>query len=117
MKELLMIIMLLLLMVSPAYAGEATLSWDAPTTNVDGTPLTDLAGYRIYWGPVSGVYIKPPVDVKNVLTYKVTGLSEGLTYFVVTAYDTSGNESCYSNEVSKKIVIAPGCSNMNLKVQ
>ncbi len=114
MKKILMIILLLFLMVSPAYAGDATLSWDAPTTNADGTPLTDLAGYNVYYGTASGVY-GTPIDVHNVLTYKVTGLSEGLKYFAVTAYDTGGNESCYSNEVSKKIVIAPACDKFNLR--
>ncbi len=37
-----------------AFAGTITLAWDAPTTNTDGTPLTDLAGYKIYYGPTSG---------------------------------------------------------------
>ncbi len=83
------------------YAGQATLSWDAPTTNVDGSPLTDLAGYKIYYGTSSSNYSKV-VDAGNVLTYVITDLNEGQTYyFAVTAYDTSDNESDYSNEVSK----------------
>lgn len=83
--------------------GFAILSWDAPTTNVDGTPLTDLAGYKVYYGQSSGIY-NIPIDVGNVLTYKIENLGEAIWYFVVTAYDTSGNESDYSNEVSKTII-------------
>ncbi len=36
--------------------GTATLSWTPPTQNTDGSPLTDLAGYRVYWGTSSGNY-------------------------------------------------------------
>jgi uncharacterized protein (DUF2141 family) len=42
-------------------------------------------------------------DVGNVLTATFTGLATGTHYFVVTAYDTSGNESMASNEASKVI--------------
>jgi hypothetical protein len=79
-----------------------TLTWDAPTTNVDGTPLTDLAGYKIYYGKLSGKYTNV-IDVGNVITYKVEDLQSGTYYFAVTAYDTSANEGDYSNEVSKSI--------------
>ena len=80
----------------------ATLTYDAPTTNVDGTPLTDLAGYKVYYGTLSSYY-NVIIDVGNVTTYKVENLSSGTCYFAVTAYDTSWNESNYSNEVSKTI--------------
>ena len=74
------------------------LSWDAPSTNEDGTPLTDLAGYKIYYGTASGNYTQN-IDVGNVTTYPVTNLTDGLTYyFVVTAYNTPRNESRYSTK-------------------
>ena len=86
-----------------AFSGTATLSWDDPTTNADGTPLTDLAGYKVYYGNFSGNYSQN-MNVDNVTTYTVNNLTDGLTYyFAVTAYDTSGNESGYSNELSKTI--------------
>lgn len=78
----------------------ATLTWSAPTTNTDGTPLTDLVGYKIYYGTSSGSY-SVSVDVGNVTTYTVDSLSSGTYYFVVTAYDGYENESNYSNEVTK----------------
>lgn len=82
--------------------GTATLTWDAPTENADGTTLVDLAGYRIYYGTFSGSYTIP-IDAGNVTTYTFTGLSTGTYYFAVTAYDTSGNEGAYSIEVNRSI--------------
>ena len=87
---------------SALFAGETTLSWDAPSTNTDGTPLTDLAGYIIHYGTATGDYSQS-IDTGNVTTYQVTNLTDGITYyFTVTAYDTYLNESDYSNEISKK---------------
>ena len=72
----------------------------APTTNADGSPLSDLAGYYVYYGTASGVY-GPPVDAKNVTSYTLTGLTPGQTYFIaVAAYDTSQNRSELSDPVS-----------------
>jgi len=39
-----------------AYPAQATVSWIPPTTNTDGTALTDLAGYKVYYGTVSWSY-------------------------------------------------------------
>jgi len=81
-------------------AGTISLAWDAPTTNSDGSDLTDLGGYYVYYGTASGVY-GSPVDAKNVTTYTLTGLTPGQTYYItVTAYDTSGNESDKPTPVS-----------------
>ncbi len=82
--------------------GSATLAWSAPTTNTDGTPLTDLAGYKVYYGTSSGNYTQS-INIGNVTTYTVSNLSPGTYYFSVTSYDSSGIESTYSNEVSKTI--------------
>ncbi|HZX49313.1 MAG TPA: fibronectin type III domain-containing protein, partial [Nitrospirota bacterium] len=54
-----------------ARAGQAILTWDPPTTNSDGSPLTDLAGYKVYYGPTSGNY-SAVIDVANVTGYTVT---------------------------------------------
>ena len=83
--------------------GSAILAWDAPTTNTDGSPLTTLAGYNIYYGTTPGDY-SGVVDAGNSTSYQVTSLNRGQTYyFTVTAYDYSGSESDYSNEVEKFI--------------
>lgn len=90
-------------------AGQAILSWDPPTTNADGSPLTDLSGYRIYYGTSSGVYVMT-LDVGSVINSTINNLTDGeIYYFAVTAYDLSGNESDFSNEISKSILgIPPG---------
>ena len=91
---------------SEVYAGQATLSWVAPSTNEDGTPLTDLAGYKIYYGTASGIYTQN-VDTGNVTTYTFNSLSDGQTYyFVATAYNLARFESSYSNEISKIIPVS-----------
>ncbi len=84
--------------------GSATLSWDAPTENEDGTPLTDLAGYRLYWGTTSGSYPNS-VTINNpgVTTYVVDNLPSGTYEFVATAFNTSGFESRFSNPATKTV--------------
>jgi hypothetical protein len=93
-----------------ALAGKAALTWTAPTTNADGSALTDLGGYKVYWGtsPRTGT-IAPggysnSQDVGNVTTYTVDNIADtGVTYFSVTAYDNSSshNESVFSGQVYK----------------
>jgi len=89
-----------------AWAVDATLSWYPPLTDTDGTTLTNLAGYKIYYGTTSFTY----TQIVNVgLTsnpaapaYTLVNLSMGNTYyFAVTAYDNSGHESAFSSQVSK----------------
>jgi hypothetical protein len=87
------------------HAANVTLSWIPPTTKADGTPLTDLAGYKIYFGGSSKNYTQN-IDVGNVTSYTVSNLSTGTVYyFATTAYDASSNESSFSNEVSKTIAV------------
>ena len=75
-----------------------TLNWTPPSTNTNGTPLTDLAGYNVYYGTSSGNYTAK-FNAGNVTSYTFTNLAAGTYYIAVTAYDTSGNQSVYSNEV------------------
>ncbi len=78
---------------SVASAGEALLSWN-PNTE------PDLAGYRVDYGTASRSY-QTSVIVGNQTTHLITGLGNGVYYFAVLAYDTSGNQSDFSEEVSK----------------
>lgn len=88
--------------------GKATLSWETPTSNLDGSPLDDHAGFIIYYGNSSPISIlnskTEKINNKNATEYILTGLDRGIYYFVVTAYDTENNESDFSNEVSKEIL-------------
>ncbi len=72
-------------------SSQATLGWSAPTGFAP-------SGYKIYWGTSSGSYTQN-VNAGNVTQYTVSGVTAPL-YFVVTAYDSAGDESPYSNQVS-----------------
>ncbi len=84
--------------------GTATLSWEAPTTNVDGSPLDNLAGYEIAWGGASGNYPNS-VTVMNpgITSYVVENLANGTHFFAVKSISASGLKSTFSNEASKTI--------------
>ncbi len=84
----------------PPPSNSASLAWDAVTTPT-------LAGYRVYFGTAPGTYLQSlgqGISVGNVTAYTLTGLASGSQYyFAVTAFDTVGVESPYSNEVSKNV--------------
>jgi len=86
------------LTVSTPTTSSATLTW---TPNTD----PDLAGYKIYQATASGAYGASLATVSaGTTTYQATGLAANTTYFfVITAYDSAGNESSFSDEVSKRI--------------
>jgi Putative Ig domain len=85
-------------------SGSATLSWMPPTENTNGTTLTNLAGYRIYYGTSSGAMTQR-ITVANAGTarYVVDGLAAGTWYFSVRAYTTAGVESTGSNTATKTV--------------
>ncbi len=84
--------------------NQAYLLWTIPTTNTDGSPLTNLAGFDIYYG-------SNPSSLTNIINvpnpsqdgYMVSNLTNGTWYFAVTAYTTSGTQSAPSNVVDKAI--------------
>ncbi|MGD0885998.1 MAG: fibronectin type III domain-containing protein, partial [Thermodesulfovibrionales bacterium] len=98
---LLVLTLVIIFLPQNGYSDQATLTWTPPTTNANGTALTDLAGYIVYYGTASGNYSQN-INVGDVTTYTVSNLTAGTTYyFAVTAYDTAGNQSAYSNQVSE----------------
>lgn len=91
--------------VQSSATGSALLSWTPPTENTDGSPLTNLNGYKVYWGPSAGSYSNT-VTLNNqpgLSSYVVDNLTPGTWFFVVTALSTSGVESQFSNAASKTI--------------
>jgi len=81
--------------------AQIQLSWNPPTTKADGSPLTDIAGYKIHYGQRSRTYAFTKI-VGNQTSAAIAGLIPGRTYFfAVTAYDSMGNESRLSDEVSR----------------
>jgi len=86
-------VLVTLAITTPA-STKATLTWDPNAES-------NVAGYKVYVGTASGTY-GAPVDVGKVTTFEVINLSSRQTYyFAVIAYNTSSQESGYSNEVSK----------------
>ena len=87
-------ILAILAIAGIAQAATLQISWNA-------NPDTDLAGYKVYQGTASGQY-GTPVDVGNVTGHvmEITPQYGATYYFALTAYDTSGNESGYSDEAS-----------------
>jgi len=81
--------------------SSVTLTWTPPTENEDGTPLTNLAGYRLRFGAQSGNYTNV-INIANpgLATYVLGGLAKGTYYVVISAYNQSGIESQYSNEAA-----------------
>jgi hypothetical protein len=84
--------------------GSAILTWQPPALNTDGSPITDLAAFKVYWGTTQGTYSQS-TKISNVAarTHTVTGLAKGTWYFVVTALNSQGTESPYSNVWSKTV--------------
>lgn len=85
-------------------AGSALLSWLPPTTNADGTPLTDLAGYRIVYGRnASDLDQSIAITNPSINSYVVERLSAGTWHFGVIALNAGSIESLPSNLGSKTI--------------
>jgi hypothetical protein len=103
-KALTLIALAVMLAAQPAYAVRVAFRWTAPTTNADGTPLTDLAGFMMYWrraerqaeGRESWNNSSNPAND----TEKSIELEPGRWTVFVTALDADGNESDESNRVT-----------------
>lgn len=87
-----------------ASKGSAKLSWIPPTSNSDGSKLTALAGYKIYYG-TSPQYLQRIIDIKDpsVTEHTIENLPPYTYYFVITAYNVDGTESARSNIVTKTV--------------
>ena len=84
--------------------GSATLSWQPPTSNTDGSPLTNLAGYVVRYGTSPGALdVEVRIDNPGLVTYVVSDLAPATWYFQVIAYNTAGVESSPSATGSKTI--------------
>ena len=82
----------LILFPSPACAQHVTLAWDS-------NDEPGLAGYIVYYGTQSRYY-DYDVDVGHHNSVTISGLAEDVTYyFAVTAYDSEGNDSGFSQEI------------------
>lgn len=84
--------------------GSATLSWQPPTSNTDGSPLTNLAGYVVRYGTApDALDIQVRIDNPGLVTYVVSDLAPATWYFQVVAFNSVGVESSPSATGSKTI--------------
>ena len=93
------------LTVNAVVTASNLISWLPPTTYTDGSVLTDLAGYKIYYGTTEGNYTFV-IDVNNIgiTDYVIDNLTGPNTYyFTMTSYNSSGSESTFSNVIRKTI--------------
>jgi hypothetical protein len=105
----------------PPTAGSATLTWETPTTNTDQSCLTNLTGYRIYYGTTAGSYTyQQNVNLSQITctdtgtvtscgpvrscSTKITGLANGTWYFTVSANNDAGDVGSASNEATTQVM-------------
>ena len=90
--------------VTQAATGSVTLTWTPATKNTDGSPLTDLAAYKIYYGLSEGDYPNEiRIDNPGISSYVVVNLSPNGYYFVSTSINSSEVESDFSNVAFKTV--------------
>ena len=90
-------------MVAVTIEGTLDLRWQEPTSTVDGSPLSGLAGYRIHYGHFSRDYTEVRDVGANVGGSYSFSVPAGTYYVAMTAVGLDGSESAYSNEVVKVI--------------
>ncbi len=86
----------------PTYS--ATVSWSDPLLNTDGTSLTGVTGYRIYYGP-SPANLPDSILVPGAgaTSHVISGLTQGTYYFAVATLNSVGVASDLSNAASKTV--------------
>jgi hypothetical protein len=90
--------------VTQSGSASATISWAPPTQNTDGSPLTDLAAYKIYYGVSEGNYPNQiRINNPGLSTYVVDNLTPDTYFFVSTSINSSGVESEFSNVARKAV--------------
>lgn len=85
----------------PPSNGSVTISWTPPTENTDGSALTNLAGYHIYYG-TSQSNLSQLVKITNpgLATYVLGNLATTTYYFAMTSVNSKGEESARSTVMS-----------------
>jgi hypothetical protein len=90
--------------ITVAPSGQVTLNWEAPTTNTDGSPISDLAGYTISYGTdASALDQTVTVDNPTTTVYTMQNLASGTWYFAVGAYTSTGERSALTSVLSTTV--------------
>jgi hypothetical protein len=89
---------------STSSTASAVIEWVPPTENTNGSPLTDLAGVRIYYG-TSAASLSHMVQIssKTETSYTIGNLTAGTWYFGGVSYTTTGAQSAMSRVVSMSV--------------
>jgi hypothetical protein len=98
-------------------SGSAVVRWTAPTTNTDGTPLTNLASYRVVYGTSSSALTRTATVSDPALRSATIGsLTPATWYFAVRGVNSSGIESANSNVTSKSVTGASAAKTVRVTV-
>jgi hypothetical protein len=84
--------------------GTVTVDWTPPTENTDGSVLTNLAGYEIYYS-TNPNNLTETVKVTNagLSAYTMSDLASGTWYFAIAAVSSTGAQSTRSETISTKL--------------
>jgi hypothetical protein len=90
--------------VTQVSTGSVTVNWATPTQNTNGTPLVNLAGFRIYYG-TSATNLNQSAQIANpgVTSYVLANLTPGAWYIALADYTANGTESSLSNIASTTV--------------
>jgi len=97
--------------------GSSVVSWVAPTANTDGTPLTNLAGFRVYYG-TSSTSLSQSRTISDVAARSttITGLTPGTWYFSVRTLNSRSIESADSNIASQTVAGASAANTVAITI-
>jgi len=97
--------------------GSTTVSWTAPTTNMDGSTLLNLAGFRVYYGTSStALSSSTTIDDMTRRSATISSLAPGTWYFAVRAFNSSNAESNNSNVATKTVTGASSARTVNITI-
>lgn len=96
--------LVLLLTLLTAEGATANLNWVAPTLNTDGSAITGSLTYNVYRGTSATSLVK--IGTSSTTSYTDANAPVGTDYYAVTAVNSYGVESVYSN-VASKVIAAP----------
>lgn len=82
-------------------SSSVILAWNPPTQNEDGSPLTDLGGYKIFYGTEPGDYtIEIRVENPGLSSYVVGNLTPTTYFFAAKSFNTNGVDSDFTDEIA-----------------
>ena len=93
-------------MTATAGSDSAVLSWSPPTTNTDGSPLTDLVGFNVYHGTSPTAMMLAATVTATAHTFTESNLTPSVWYWYIRTVNALGVESEPSATVNKTIAAA-----------